>query len=193
MTSQRTPQGGVHRICGGVRYRFHPAGRHFGLHGNWEAEADYPKAVERNLGDCYARRVLRKRVNIPGMLMLIAMVATGYHLGRFLGAHWGPLGWVLGLLGGLPLPALALRIMHRGLNKWRPSRPACGKQGCGSTDYEMIEVNLDRSLVCRCRKCGTRYLQKSPWLDEILADGSRRPYMQKDRLGRWRRVVPGEG
>jgi hypothetical protein len=131
-------------------------------------------------------------MNAFEMILVLSMVMTGFLFARFLGVFWSSrIFEFIGFALGCSLPVLILWFVNKVATKWHefhPLRPPCRKNGCSSTDYELIECLRTGSSVYRC-KCGKKYLQDEKSFAELLEDGTVHPYMRKNGLfGRWERV-----
>lgn len=124
-------------------------------------------------------------MNIFALIVVILFIASGYLVGKFLALYYGLLGWIVGFLIGFFLALLLYYLLMHYWNKWFPCQPTCKKGKCTEKDYELVEYNQkDGTFVFRC-KCGTKYFQNLPYFSEMLPDGSMKPYMKKNSLGRW--------
>lgn len=116
--------------------------------------------------------------------------SVGFSLWKKYGWGVGILGWIVGLAAGYGL----VEGVYRFFFWWHPPAPPCSK--CQSTDYDSPYMHAGPDLFT-CRQCGTRYIRQRLRVyhfQEVMPDGSYRPYMQSAwRKGCWIEDTNGEG
>ena len=123
-------------------------------------------------------------MNIFELTIFILFIVSGYFSGKFLSCYYGVLGWIIGFIVGCSLFALIYYLIIHYSNKLFPIDPPCKTGKCLSDGYKIVEYNEKKGSVYRCA-CGTKYLKKLPYFKEILPDGTTKPYMKKNKKGRW--------
>ena len=127
-----------------------------------------------------------------GFVFLVSFVS--YHACAKL-THNNIFGAIAGgtaFICGIWLVVKFWRIMRVSVRKWYqvfPLRPPCRKGVCKSENYrwDMKSSSFFKGDIFVCN-CGDRYIRKGCCFDEILADGSRKPYMQRYFIvRRWRK------
>jgi len=126
-------------------------------------------------------------VTLIELIALGSIIYAGYACGKFIGSHFGIIGWIIGVVIGA-LGAIggwfALGKLGDMINKWRPLRPICKKGKCSADDYEIVQFLKDGTIY-RC-KCGTGYFRSRRRFLEVLDNGETVPYMKRHGLfGRW--------
>ncbi len=115
-------------------------------------------------------------------LLLLLFFAGG---GAIIGADL--VGWVGGVVGaclGFALLILLSSLVRRETNQW----PWCR---CGANEPEGFRLveHQTYDYVRQCQRCGLIYLMRKGYIwDEVLSDGSRRPYIRRGFLGKWKLV-----
>ena|SRR5688572_9919508 len=98
---------------------------------------------------------------------------------------------VVGGIGGFLFGVVCVLALRQVANVWYkffPLRPPCRRGNCLSDDYvwnaELSQLQKKDVFVC---KCGDRYVRNKRRFDELLEDGSIRPFMEHPFLVRsWR-------
>lgn len=74
-----------------------------------------------------------------------------------------------------------------------PLPPICKNGECSfdNKDYKFLGFKSKNKRIWRC-KCGQDYLEYKRYFKEILPDGSLKPYMKKDIMGRWKLDISQE-
>jgi len=124
-------------------------------------------------------------MTIIEVLTLFLIIFSSYYFGEFLGSYFGLWGWIVGIPAGGALVILVRYLLYFLLLKLFPHPPLCKNKKCTGDDYEIIEYQDNDNIIWKC-KCGIQYLQCIPYFKEILPDGSTRPYLKKNRIGRWK-------
>jgi hypothetical protein len=143
-----------------------------------------------------------KRIDIslrghPTTMIELLLVIGGMGIGATIGMAVGKRPFCmfailgLGFLAGLGLRYIYLEIEDYRLTK-NPIIPPCQKGKCKQEDYTLKRIK--EGIECTCL-CGNTYLFKkddiplgAETFDEVLADGSLRPYMhRKSDFDSWKR------
>jgi len=126
-------------------------------------------------------------MNLIELITLLSIICAGYACGKFIGSHFGIIGWIVGVfIGALGAIAGWFALWKLGdiYEKWRPFRPICKKGKCSSDDYNLVQ-SLEDGAIFRC-KCGTQYFRSGRRFLELLDNGETVAYMKRRGLfGRW--------
>jgi hypothetical protein len=131
-------------------------------------------------------------MNIFDILFFFSIVFLGGLSAKIVGFYWEGIGgifcgFIAGCLGAL-LVWWFIKKMNDKWLKFRPLRPPCINNRCCADDYELLECNSHGELVYRC-KCGGKYFKTDIYFMEFLADGTKRPYMERKGFwGRWQKA-----
>lgn len=126
------------------------------------------------------------------LLFFIANCIIGVILAAAVHAKTGNL-WLAVLSGavGFGIGVVVCLAVSRALDFWYwlfPLRPNCKQGTCGAKDYRW-DIELSRTtkgdvFICHC---GDKYIRNHGRFDELLPDGSTKPYMRRSFLFRaWR-------
>ena len=125
-------------------------------------------------------------MTIIELFYICLVIASGFCAGKFLGFHFGIIGWIVGIPLGLIVAILALWFIGVLINPWNkgnPKLPVCTKGKYHSAgDYEIIGVTDAGTVFC-C-SCGTTYLFTGRRF-MVYIDHTPQPYMKRTRFGPW--------
>jgi hypothetical protein len=108
-------------------------------------------------------------------------------LGRALGVNWW---WAAAVVG--PVVVLLLALLFRHLA--RQYQPPCAR--CGARDYEGGATHEGADVreyghICRCRRCGTKYVECGKRFELLGQDGRLTNYKRRRLFRGWIHDVEG--
>ena len=131
-------------------------------------------------------------MNIFELLFLLGWIACGV-AGSLLLKQWGLPAEIVGFGGGIVLSFGVFRLLNFAVDAWIPETPKCQCGISGDDTYKFQEWREDENGaivggIYECPRCGRQYLKTQRKFDEVLEDGTTRPYKMHYLFGRWRTV-----
>jgi len=129
-------------------------------------------------------------MNLFELIFVVGWIACGVAGSLFL-KHWGFAAGIVGFGGGMALAFGVFRLLNLMINIWIPITPNCRCGSLGKCAYEFIEWRKDENGtiiggIYKCHQCSRCYLKTPRKFEEVLEDGSTRPYKLHRLFGRWR-------